>query len=71
MTLGLRKLGDNLFKHFHDIQATWESSGRNLMPLVISPWIIFHIIKFDLALGLVIVQFVLAQSQRQVITKLA
>jgi hypothetical protein len=53
MILGLRRLGDDLFKHFYDIQATWKSSGRNLMPLVIFWWIIFYIIKFDLALGLI------------------
>jgi hypothetical protein len=52
MTLGLKKLVDDLFKHFYDIQATWKSSRRNLMPLVISRWIILHIIKFDLVLGL-------------------
>jgi hypothetical protein len=53
MILGLRRLGDDLVKHFYDIQATWKFSGRNLMPLVISRWIILHIIKFDLALGLI------------------
>ena len=53
MTLGLRKLGDNLLKHLYDIQATWKSSGRNLMLLVISREVILHIIKFDLALGLI------------------
>jgi hypothetical protein len=53
MTLGLRKLGDNLFKHLYDIQVTWKSFGRNSTPLVISWWIILHIIKFDLALGLI------------------
>ena len=52
MTLDFRNLGDDLFKHFYDIQATWKSSGRNLMPLFIFQWIILHIIKFDLALGL-------------------
>jgi hypothetical protein len=53
MTLGLRKLGGNLLKNIYDIQATLKSSRRNLMPLVISWWIILHIIKFDLALGLI------------------